>query len=80
MTVRKLRTFLPTFVLIANPDDDISLRRVINVPKRGIGSSSVDKMANFALNYDVSMNQALDSVELMGLSPKITKAQLNLET
>ena len=36
--------------------------------------ASVDKIANFALNYDVSMYQALDSVELMGLSPKITKA------
>ncbi|HVH96586.1 MAG TPA: 3'-5' exonuclease, partial [Bacillus sp. (in: firmicutes)] len=71
---KEIKDILAYLRLIANPDDDISFRRVINVPKRGIGSSSVDKIANFALNYDASMNQALDSVELMGLSPKITKA------
>ncbi len=71
---KEIKDILAYLRLIANPDDDISFRRVINVPKRGIGSSSVDKMANFAENYDVSMNTALDSVELIGLSPKITKA------
>lgn len=71
---KEIKDILAYLRLIANPDDDISLQRIINVPKRGIGSSSVDKMANFAINYDTSMYQALDSVELMGLSPKITKA------
>ncbi|MCQ6277028.1 DNA helicase PcrA [Bacillus sp. V3B] len=71
---KEIKDILAYLRLIANPDDDISLQRIINVPKRGIGSSSVDKMANFATNYDTSMYQALDSVELMGLSPKITKA------
>ena len=71
---KEIKDILAYLRLIANPDDDISLQRIINVPKRGIGSSSIDKMANFAINYDTSMYQALDSVELMGLSPKITKA------
>ena len=71
---KEIKDILAYLRLIANPDDDISLQRVINVPKRGIGSSSIDKMANFALRHDMSMHEALDSVELMGLSPKITKA------
>ena len=71
---KEIKDILAYLRLIANPDDDISLQRIINVPKRGIGSTSVDKMANFAANHDISINQALDSVELMGLSPKITKA------
>ena len=71
---KEIKDILAYLRLIANPDDDISLQRVINVPKRGIGSTSVDKMANFAANHDISINQGLDSVELMGLSPKITKA------
>jgi DNA helicase-2/ATP-dependent DNA helicase PcrA len=62
--------------LISNPDDDISLQRIINVPKRGIGSTSFDKMASFAEMHDLSIYQALDSIELMGLSPKITKASI----
>ena len=71
---KEIKDILAYLRLIANPDDDISLQRVINVPKRGIGSTSFDKMANFAANHDISINQGLDSVELMGLSPKITKA------
>ncbi len=71
---KEIKDILAYLRLIANPDDDISLQRIINVPKRGIGSSSFDKMANFAGSYDLSIHKALDSVELMGLSPKITKA------
>ncbi len=70
---KEIKDMLAYLRLISNPDDDISLQRVINVPKRGIGSSSVDKMANFAAMHDISIFQALDSVELLGLSPKITK-------
>ncbi|WP_077210710.1 DNA helicase PcrA [Bacillus dakarensis] len=71
---KEIKDMLAYLRLIANPDDDISLQRVINVPKRGIGSSSVDKIANFAILHDISMYDALASVELIGLSPKITKA------
>jgi DNA helicase-2/ATP-dependent DNA helicase PcrA len=71
---KEIKDMLAYLRLISNPDDDISLRRVINVPKRGIGSSSVDKIANFADMHDLSLFQALESVELLGLSPKITKA------
>lgn len=71
---KEIKDMLAYLRLISNPDDDISLRRVINVPKRGIGSSSVDKIADFAAMHDMSLNQALESVELLGLSPKITKA------
>ncbi|MFJ5763209.1 DNA helicase PcrA [Neobacillus sp. NPDC093182] len=70
---KEIRDMLAYLRLISNPDDDISLQRIINVPKRGIGSSSVDKMADFAALHDISIFQALDSVELLGLSPKITK-------
>ncbi|MBT2696086.1 DNA helicase PcrA [Bacillus sp. ISL-40] len=71
---KEIKDMLAYLRLISNPDDDISLRRVINVPKRGIGSSSVDKIADFAVMHDLSLFQALESVELLGLSPKITKA------
>lgn len=70
---KEIKDMLAYLRLISNNDDDISLQRIINVPKRGIGSSSVDKMANFAVMHDISIFEALDSVELLGLSPKITK-------
>lgn len=71
---KEIKDTLAYLRLISNPDDDISLQRVINVPKRGVGSSSIDKIANFAALHDMSMYQALDAVELIGLSPKITKS------
>ncbi|MDR7002981.1 DNA helicase PcrA [Neobacillus niacini] len=71
---KEIKDMLAYLRLISNPDDDISLRRIINVPKRGIGSTSVDKIADFAAMHDLSIYQALDSIELIGLSPKITKS------
>ncbi|MFB6468552.1 DNA helicase PcrA [Cytobacillus sp. Hz8] len=71
---KEIKDLLAYLRLIANPDDDISLQRVINVPKRGIGSGSLDKIADFANMHDISMFQALESIELIGVSPKVTKA------
>ncbi|AGK52109.1 DNA helicase PcrA [Bacillus sp. 1NLA3E] len=71
---KEIKDIISYLKLIANPDDEIALQRVINVPKRGIGSSSYDKIVEFALTHDMSLFQALESVELIGLSPKVTKA------
>lgn len=71
---KEIKDLLAYLRLVSNPDDDISLQRVINVPKRGIGSSSLDKIADFANMHDISMFQALETIELIGVSPKITKA------
>ncbi|PLS17009.1 DNA helicase PcrA [Bacillus sp. M6-12] len=71
---KEIKDVLAYLRLIANPDDDISLRRVINVPKRGIGATSLDKIADFAMMNDLSIYQALQEIEQIGVSPKITKA------
>ena len=70
---KEIKDILAYLRLIANPDDDISLRRVINVPKRGIGSTSVDKIADFAAMSDISMYEALKDLPLIGLSGKAAK-------
>ncbi|MGG4012060.1 DNA helicase PcrA [Bacillus smithii] len=73
---KEIKDILAYLRLIANPDDDISLLRVINVPKRGIGSTSMDKIARYAQENDLSLFQALEEADFIGLSPKITKAVL----
>ncbi|MBP3039264.1 ATP-binding domain-containing protein [Bacillaceae bacterium Marseille-Q3522] len=70
----EIKDMLAYLRLIANPQDDISLQRIINVPKRGIGAGSLDKIASFASLHEISMFEALQSAALIGLSPKITKA------
>ncbi|RIW33961.1 DNA helicase PcrA [Bacillus salacetis] len=76
---KEIKDILAYLRLIANPDDDISLRRVINVPKRGIGSTSLDKVANYAAMNDLSMMQALEEADFIGLSPKITKSVIEFK-
>ncbi|WP_409273261.1 DNA helicase PcrA [Neobacillus sp. SCS-31] len=71
---KEIKDILAYLRLISNPDDDISLTRVINVPKRAIGATSVDKIIDFANLHDLTLFQALESVELIGLSPKTAKA------
>ena len=47
--------------LILNPSDDISLRRVINFPKRGIGNSTINKLEEIANLNNISMFDAITS-------------------
>lgn len=70
---KEIKDILAYLRLIANPDDDISLQRVINVPKRGIGASSIEKILMFATMHDLTMFDALSSIELVGLTPRTTK-------
>ncbi len=71
---KEIKDLLAYLRLIANPDDDISLQRVINVPKRGIGATSVDKIAAYAAEQDISMFDALNVIDFIGVSPRIANA------
>jgi DNA helicase II / ATP-dependent DNA helicase PcrA len=71
---KEIKDLLAYLRLIANPDDDISLARIINVPKRGVGSTSVDKIANYALDNDLSLFQALYEIEQIGVSARVINA------
>jgi DNA helicase II / ATP-dependent DNA helicase PcrA len=41
---REVKDVLAYLQLIANPDDDVAFRRVVNVPRRGIGDRSVEAL------------------------------------
>lgn len=71
---KEIKDLLAYLRLIANPDDDISLARIINVPKRGVGSTSVDKIANYAIDNDLSLFQALYEIEQIGVSARVINA------
>ncbi|RST70815.1 DNA helicase PcrA [Siminovitchia acidinfaciens] len=71
---KEIKDLLAYLRLIANPDDDISLQRIINVPKRGIGATSIDKIAAYAGEQDISMFDALNVIDFIGVSPRIANA------
>ena len=56
---REVRDLLAYLRLIANPADEISLRRVINVPRRGIGDRALEYVAGLAARDRVSFAAAL---------------------
>ncbi|WP_304507269.1 DNA helicase PcrA [Anaerotignum sp.] len=56
---KEIRDILSYLKVLANPVDTIALRRIINVPKRGIGEASIDKLAAFAERNEISLFDAL---------------------
>lgn len=68
---KEIKDVLAYLRLIANPDDDISLQRIINVPKRGIGVATMDKLLHFAQLQGISLFQALKEVEEIGLGARV---------
>ena len=55
---------------LVNPDDDVSVRRIINEPKRGIGDSTVEALALYAGENDLSLMAAVLDSEGAGLSSR----------
>lgn len=60
--------------VLVNPDDDISLRRIINEPRRGIGDSTVETIAAYAAQNGLSLLNALMEAENAGLSSRALTA------
>ena len=58
---------------LVNPDDDVSVRRIINEPKRGIGEASIQALADWAAQNEVSLMAAALSAADTGLSAGAVK-------
>jgi len=56
---KEVKDFLAYLRIIVNPQDEVSVRRVINTPKRGIGDRALDLVDEYAKAHDVSFWQAL---------------------
>ncbi|PSL25530.1 DNA helicase-2/ATP-dependent DNA helicase PcrA [Planomicrobium soli] len=77
---KEIKDLLAYLRLIANNDDDLSLSRVINEPKRGIGATSFERMARFAIEQDRTIMDALQEVDFMGLSPKTAQTVMEFRS
>lgn len=77
---KEIKDLLAYLRLIANNDDDLSLARIINEPKRSIGATSFERMAQFAIDQDRSIFDALKEVDFMGLSARATNAAIAFHT
>lgn len=64
---KEIKDLLAYFKVILNPFDEVSLRRIINVPKRAIGDSTVVKLQEQANHMEESLFDTILSVEEYGL-------------
>ena len=66
---REIKDVLAYLKLVANPRDTLSLRRIVNVPKRGIGDATMLKVQDFAIEKKIGLYDALSRAEeIVGLS------------
>ena len=71
MEVKDILAYLKT---IDNGRDEVALRRIINVPKRGIGPATLDKLEDYALLHDISLYEAMKRADdVMGLGKTTAK-------
>ncbi len=59
---KEIKDILAYLKVLINPQDDISIRRIINVPKRSIGDATVNKIQDFADSFELNMWDALSEV------------------
>lgn len=71
---QEIKDAMAYLVAIANTRDDLATRRILNVPKRGIGDASETQIANFAEKNQLSVRQTLSQVDQLGFGPKIAGA------
>lgn len=72
---QEIKDIMAYLRLLANFRDDVSLQRIINVPKRGIGDTTVEKLAAFARESGCSLFEAIMASEASGL-PKAAQQKL----
>lgn len=83
---KEIKDILAYLQAIANPNDTVALRRIINIPRRGIGTKAEEALVAHADYYGISFGQALEDMWLVenghdaprprptGLSPRAGKA------
>ncbi len=74
----EIKDLLAYLRVMCNPFDSISLRRIINVPARGIGATTLERLMSFAESEDIPLIEAIDRVDEVpkinaGIKGKIRK-------
>ena len=71
---KEVKDVLAYLRVLVNPDDEVSWRRIVNVPKRGVGDTSVAKLSGWAGRQGVSFGDAVAEAGEAGLGGKAGKS------
>ena len=67
---REVKDMLAYLRAVDNPEDEVSFKRIVNVPKRGVGDTSVARLDKWAKDHDVPFADAVASAEEAGVTGK----------
>ncbi|WP_326910874.1 ATP-dependent helicase [Sedimentibacter sp. MB31-C6] len=74
---REIKDIMAYLMLVFNQKDDISFKRIINVPKRKIGQKTIDTIYEYAISNNISMFDACYDVKELGITPSATRSVQN---
>jgi len=74
----EIKDAMAYLIQVANPDDDLALRRIMNVPKRGIGPATEAALQAHADRMGMPLREVLLDAGVLGLGPKVTAAIVDL--
>lgn len=76
---KEIKDLIAYLRLITNPNDDISFERIVNVPRRGIGAASIEKLRAYAASHELSLYQAIDEVEFSSVPKRTANALIKFK-
>jgi DNA helicase-2/ATP-dependent DNA helicase PcrA len=69
---KEIKDILAYLKTIANTKDDLSLKRIINTPGRGIGDKTISKIEDFCRKENLSLFEGINQIEMIeGISPRL---------
>ncbi|MDR1194030.1 MAG: UvrD-helicase domain-containing protein [Peptococcaceae bacterium] len=71
---KEIKDILAYLKWLANPEDQVALRRIINVPRRGIGEATVNQIISHSVEAGLGLAAALGDREGLGLSSRAERA------
>ncbi len=77
---REVKDVMAYLRVLVNPDDEVSWRRIVNVPKRGVGETSVAKLAGWSGREGMSFGEAVAHADEAGLPAKASAALRGLSS
>ena len=76
----EIKDALAYLVAVANPADEMAVRRILNKPRRGIGDVTETAIARYAADQQITFRDALANASALGVGPKIQAAIAQLDS
>ena len=70
---KEIKDLLAYLNLVANPNHDLAFERVVNVPKRGVGATSIEKLRTYATNMGISFMDAVEFASSLGITARTAR-------